>query len=190
VLLVAAGVGSALVLLGVALALPKLAALVRGGGWPQVRRPIVRAAVLTVLAAAAAGGLAAWAHSLTPAARNGGDHAYAGAFLAWIVLCAVCLFAWAAAAASAARPLSLQPALLRLEAWLALAVSATMVVMTLAAAVWWASVASAAPWFFAGRPVGSDVFPLTANMIVSLALMLCAAAFGTFGATRSAAACK
>src|SRR5262249_57216521 len=107
VLLAAAGIGSVLVLVGVAVALPRLAALVRGGGWGQIRRPILVAAVLTALAAAATAGLAAWAHSLAPGSRNGGDPAYGAAFVAWLALCGVCLFAWVAAAAAAARRLSL-----------------------------------------------------------------------------------
>jgi hypothetical protein len=169
VLVAAAGVGSALVLLGVAASRQQLASFVRGGGWGEIRGPIVRAAVLTVVAAAMTAGLASWAHSLTPAARNGADHVYSGAFLAWAVFCAGCLFAWAAAAASTARRLSLPPAPLRLEARLAVAVSATMVVVTIATAVCWGSVASAAPWFLAGRPIGSNASPLVANIAVSTA---------------------
>src|SRR5262249_23620946 len=80
VLLAAAGAGSVLVLVGVAVALPRLAALVREGGWAQIRRPILVAVVLTALAAAATAGVAAWAHSLAPGSRNGADHAYGAAF--------------------------------------------------------------------------------------------------------------
>ena len=100
-----AGVGSALVVLGVALILPRLAALIRGGGWAGIRRPILRALVLSACAAAATIGLALWAHSLTPAQRNGHDTLYGAVFVAWILVVASCLFAWASAAAAAARRL-------------------------------------------------------------------------------------
>jgi hypothetical protein len=185
VLIAAAAVGSGLVLLGVAVSLPRLAALIRRGGWAQIRRPIVRAAVLSLLLVAATFGLAAWAHSLTPAARNGHNAVYSAVFIAWIVLFAACLLAWAAAAAATARQLSLSAGLLRFEVWLGAAVSAAMTVMTIATAVWWGSLASAAPWFFEGKPVGSSASALVSNMIVPAGLMLCATALGLIGATRA-----
>ena len=184
-LLAAAGVGSTLVLLGVAVSLPRLAALIHEGGWREIRRPIVRAALLSLLTAAATVGLAAWAHSLTPLARNGSDAAYSGAFLAWVVLFAACLFTWAAAAAATARHLTLSTGMLRFEVWLGAAVSAAMAVMTIATAVWWRSIASAAPWFFDGRPAGAGAAALPANMLVPAALMLCATCLGLIGATRA-----
>ena len=64
VLLLTAGIGSALVLLGVALSLPGVVTLIRRGGWTTVRRPIIRATLLSLLAVAATIGLARWAHSL------------------------------------------------------------------------------------------------------------------------------
>ena len=186
VLLVAAAVGSALVLVGIAALLPRLAALLRAGGWPRIRRPIVRAAVISVLAAAATVGLARWAHSLTPRARNGADLAYSGVFLAWVALLAACLFSWAAAAAATARRLALPARMLRVEVMLAAAAGATMAVMTVAAAVWWGSLARAAPWFFAGRPAGSGTLgALQWNIVVPIGLMLCATSLGLVGTTRA-----
>ena len=185
VVFVAAGAGSALVLLGVALTLPRLAGLIRAGRWTEIRRPILRAASLTVLTVAATIGLAAWGHSLTSAARNGGDAAYGGVFVAWVVLFAASLLAWAAAAGAAARQLTLSAGTLRFEVWLGAIVSGAMVVMTVATAIWWASLARAAPWFFDGRPVGSSASPLVSNMIVPSGLMLCATTLGLIGATRA-----
>jgi hypothetical protein len=183
VVVAVAAIGSALVLLGVAVLLPRLTVLVRSGGWPRIERPIVRAVALSLLAAAATIALAAWARSLTPGARNGGDGLYGAAFAAWIVLFAACLLSWARAAAAAARRLVLPVELLRLEVRLAAAVSVAMVVMTAATGVWWGALAHAAPWFFAGRPVGAAASALTPNMIVPAALMLCASALGLLGAT-------
>ncbi len=182
---VAAAIGSTLVLLGVVVLLPRLASMIRQGGWPIVRPPIVRASVLTLLTVAATVGLALWAHSLTPAARNGHYLPYEVVFGAWLALVAGCLFAWAAAGAATARRLSWSNGLLRLEAWLSLAVTATMAAMTIAAAVWWTSLAGAAPWFFTGRPIGSHASALVANMIVPMLAMLCATVIALFGAARA-----
>jgi hypothetical protein len=185
VLVVTAAVGSVLVMLGVAASLPTLVAFLRGGGWGTIRRPILRALSLSALLVAATVGLAAWAHSLKPSARNGSDALYSGVFLAWVMLFVACLFAWAAAAAATARRLALPASELRLEVWLGAAVSAAMAVMTIATAVWWVSLAHAAPWFFDGRPVGSAASALQANIVVPALLMLCASLFGLAGARRA-----
>lgn len=184
-LVAAAALGSALVLLGVALSLPALVLLLRGGGWPRVRRPILAAADLTLLVVAATIGLAVWAHTLTPGGRNGHDAPYAAAFGVWVLLFALCLFAWARAAAATARHLSLPARLLRVEARLAAGTSAAMVVVTLAAALWWGAVASAAPWFFQGRPAGVAGSALVANVVVPVALMVAASLVGLVGARRA-----
>jgi hypothetical protein len=180
-----AGIGSALVLFGVALSLPGFAALIRGGGWTKIRRPIVRALLLSLLGVAATAGLARWAHSLTPAARNGHNSLYSGVFVAWVLLFAACLAAWVAAARATARQLPWPERILRLEVWLGLAVSAAMAVMTVATAIWWGAVAGAAPWFFEGRPVGSNASALTLNLALPSAFMLGATALGLTGAVRA-----
>jgi hypothetical protein len=166
-LVVGAAVGSAFVLLGVALVLPKLGAAL---AQRHVRRRIARAALLGLLFVGATAGLAAWAHSLAEPARNGRDAAYSGAFAAWVVLVAATLFAWAAAAAAAARAVPLPDRLLRLEARLAGGVTACMAVMTGATAVWWASVHG---------------YGLVANVVVPVAAMVCATALGLAGAARA-----
>ncbi len=180
-----AGIASALVLLGVALSFPGFADLIRKGGWTKIRRPIIRASLLSLLAVAATIGLASWAHSLTAAARNGHDTFYSGVFVSWILLVAACLVAWTTAAGATARQLSWPGRLLRLEVWLGVAVSATMAVMTIATAIWWATLASAAPWFFDGQPVGSNASALTLNIAVPTTLMLCATALALIGAIRA-----
>ncbi len=188
VLVAAAGAGSLLVLAGVAAALPPLVALIRGGGWAEIRRPVLRAVALTVLTVAAAAALGLWAHSLTPAQRNGGDVAYSGAFVAWALLGAACLLAWAAAAAATARRLALPAGTLRLEVWLGAAVSGAMAAMTAATAVWWGSLAGAAPWFFAGRPVGASASALSPNLIVAAGLMVAATLLALAGSARAVGA--
>ncbi len=185
VLVVAAAVGAALVVLAVALSLPRLAALIHERGWVEIRRPIVRAALLSVLTVAATLGLGIWAHSLTPLARNGGDAAYSWAFAGWVVLVAAALLAWAAAAAAAARLLAFSARLIHLEVWLGVAVSAAMTIVTVATGVWWGSLASAAPWFFDGRSAGSGASALQWNIAVPAALMLGATSLGLIGAIRA-----
>lgn len=184
-LVVAAVVGSLLVALGVAAALPGLVRLLRRGDWPAIRLPILVACGLTVATGAFTVGLAAWAHSLAPPARYGHDAVYSGAFGGWVLLVAGCLFAWAVAASATMRHLSPPAQLLRLEARLAAAASAAMVVMTLAAGLWWGGVARAAPWFFEGHPAGAGGSAIVANVIVPVALMVCATALALTGATRA-----
>ena len=180
-----AGIGSALVLLGVALSLPGCVALLRRGGWARIRGPLFRALFLSLLATAAIVGLARWAHSLTPAARNGHDALYSGVFAAWVLLFVACLLAWTTAARATARQLSWSERMLRLEVWLGLAVSAAMAVMTVATAIWWEALASAAPWFFDGRPVGSSASALTLNLAIPSLLMVAATLLGLAGALRA-----
>jgi hypothetical protein len=184
-LVVAAAVGSALVLAGVALSLPRLGGLLRGGGWREIRRPVLRAAALSVLTVSLTAGLGIWAHSLSVASRNGHDTAYASVFVVWVLLLAGSLLAWAAAAAATARRLAWSVDSLRVEAWLGAGVSTAMAVMTIATAVWWGSLARAAPWFFDGRPVGAGASAIVSNVVVPVAFMLFATVLGLVGATRA-----
>ena len=184
VLFDSAGVGSALVLIGVAVALPSLWASIRSGGWARLRWPIVRAGLVSLLWVVSTFGLARWAHSLTPGERNGGDAFYSGVFLVWVLLFATCLFVWAAAAAATARQLLFRAGRCGSRFGSAASVTVAMAVMTAATIVWWGALASAAPWFFAGRSVGSGGSGLVLNMVVPAAMMLCATALGLIGAKR------
>lgn len=126
----AALLGSAAVLAAVALAFPACLRDLRSGGWSAVRRPIVFAAGATAIALAA----------LTALAFDRNERAAAWVFVAFAL---VSLFAWTRAATVAARRL----APLRTHNHLALVVSATMVAMTVAAAVWFVSVDAQPPSF-------------------------------------------
>ncbi len=171
VLYVAAGIGSALVVIGVAVSLPALFSLLRRGGWIEIRRPVIRALVLSALALGLTIGLSRWAHSLTPAQRNGSDGLYNAAFAAWLSVGVSCLFAWAVAAASVARRLELAPVARQLESLLAVGVGISMLVMTTAAMVWWAALA--------------NVASIEPNMLVASMLIVSATALGLIGAARS-----
>jgi hypothetical protein len=148
-LVVAAAIGSAAVLLGIALTMPALVAFLRSGGWRTIRRPAVCAVCLSALTAVVLVAVVIWAHQLTGAQRNGGDLLYAGAFLLLAACSVGSIAAWTLAAVATARHLALTRATLRLEALLAAAVSLTMATMTAAGCVWWASLAGASPTFLA-----------------------------------------
>jgi hypothetical protein len=59
-----------------------------------------------------------------------------------------------------------------------------MPTMTAAAAVWWGSMATTAPWFLAGTPMGGSPSPLSANLLVVLIVMMVASSAGVFGLSR------
>jgi hypothetical protein len=117
---VAAAIGSAAVLAGVALALPAFLRDLLGGGWTAVRRPILIASAATIVAAAALVSVAI-------------DHDLVAASI-FVAFALISLFAWTHAAAVAARRL----APLRMHSYLAFVV---------AAATWFGSVTAHAPSF-------------------------------------------
>jgi hypothetical protein len=166
VLVVAAAIGSILVLAGIACALPALAALVAKGGGSGLRRPLRRALACTLVAAAAAIGVVVWAHRLSDQQRNGHDLLYSLGVAGLALAVILCLVAWTAAALAAARSITFGPRLLARETWLAAAVAASMLVMSIATAIWWVSVGAGA------RP---------AAMPAVLALMAVATTVGVLG---------
>lgn len=140
----AAVVGTAAVLVAVALALPAFVRDLRGGGRTALRRPILLAAAATTVAAGALVALALH-HDLVSAT----------VFVAFALLS---LLGWTHAATTAARRLEL----LRVHSYLAYAVTATMVVMTVAAAAWFALVNDRAPSF-----VGAAQVAVTASFMLA-----------------------
>jgi hypothetical protein len=167
-LIVGAAIGSALVFIGVAAALPTALSFLRGGGWGRVRRPVLLAGALTLAAVLAAVPIVVWAHGLSAAQRNGRDAAYGVGAGLWALLLVACLTAWTAAAVAVARRLDLSPAVLRLETFLATAVTVSMAAMTAATVVWLAALDQAA-----------------ASYLVATALMLVATAVATAGSLRA-----
>lgn len=184
-LVIAAVCAGALVLAGIASAVPSLAAFVRGGGWPTIRRRVVVAMLVTAAFLACSVVLVVWAHGLTGRQRAGHDVAYAIAFVAWASLAVACLLAWTIVAVATARRLRLRAALLRLQAWIAGGVTMAMGAMTVATAIWWAALAHAAPWFLAGKPVGLVGSPLAPQLVAAAVLMLAATLLGATGAQRA-----
>jgi hypothetical protein len=178
--------GMILVLVGAIVALPSFAAFLRSGGWTTTRRPLLTALAISVLALGTLFPLAQWAHHLTGAQRNGGDGTYSLAFVAWALVIALALGSGVRAAVRCVASMEISPRVLRVEARLAMALSFLMVAMTAGAVLWWAEVASNAPWFLQGASYGTSSSPLTLNLLFTLALMLCAACAGALGVRRIA----
>lgn len=185
VLLGAAAFGTLLVLVGVALVLPRLVGFLRADGLRQVRRRLLVTVGLTAGAVPASVGLIVWAHGLSAAARDGHDVAYGVAAALWALLLVGCLASWTAVAVAVARQLDLSEIVLRLEALLAVGVAASMAAMTAATGVWWAALADSAPWFLAGSPAGSPGSALAPTLLVAGLLMLLATVAGAAGAGRA-----
>jgi hypothetical protein len=170
VLIVGAAIGSALVVIGIAAALPSAVRFLRGGGWRCVRRPVLLAGALTFAAALAAVPIVVWAHRLSAAQRNGLDAAYGVGAGLWALLLVACLVAWTAAAVAVARRIDLPSAVMRLETLLATAVTLSMAAMTAATVVWWAAL----------DQVAASYLVTTALMLIATAV----AAAGSVGAVR------
>ena len=143
-------VGAILVMLGAMAAIPAFARFIRGGGWSTVRGHVLRAVALTLLSVGAVIPLSFWAHHLNELQRNGADPAYSGVLVIWAVLVAATLAQWTAAGVAATRRVDLPRGVLRLEAALAVALAGAMAAMTVAAGLWWGSMAQNAPWFLQG----------------------------------------
>jgi hypothetical protein len=166
VLVAGAVVGAILVMAGIAAVVPGL----RTAGWHTLRRALPVPIALTGVAVAATVAIVAWAHGLAPAERDGHDAGYAGAFVAWALLCAACLLGWTCAAVSIARRLDLRASTLRAETWLAVAVTALMALMATATVVWWGA-------------RGTHVLSL--ELTLATALMVIASALGAIGSRRA-----
>ena len=144
------------------------------------------------MAVAALVALVAVAHTLTPAQRNAevATHPvvwyYLVEFIATMLLVAVALALWTAAAVAAARRLDLPRPVLCAEAVLAAGAAVAMVVMTAGTAVWWGSIASSAPWFLQGTRVESAGSPLNAQLVGTMVLMLVASVLAGYGVSRVA----
>ena len=184
-LVIAAAVGSTLVLVALVAVLPSVVQFLRTGGWQHVRRTTLVAVGLTIAALAGSAAVIVWAHSLSSAERNGDNGAYAAGVTCWAVLLIACVASWTTVAVAVGRRLELSSRMLRLDALLAAAVTVAMAVMTAATAVWWASLASSAPWFLAGQPSGTTGSAFAPTLTVATSLMLVATLVAALGAYRA-----
>jgi hypothetical protein len=172
------------VLVAAAAVLPPFVQFVRAGGWPAIRRRVRWAVTATTVTAAATAGLAIWARHLTTHQRNAGFGWYQLLFVVLALMCAATVAAWSATAVTVTRRLQLGSRQLKVTGALAVSVAACMPLMTAAAAVWWGSMASTAPWFLSGAPAGSSSSPWATNLFGVLILMVIASAVGVIGLLR------
>ena len=183
-----ATVSGLIVVIGLVLAVPALLRLLSSGGWPVIRRHVMRAAVASAVTAGTTIAVAAWAHQLSAAQRNGGNAGYAALFLAWAGLVAVTVALWTVAVIGTARRLTLPRPVLIAEGALATALTLGMLIMLVAAAVWWAAMASAAPSFFGGAPgIGAAWTP---QLLATATLMVAGLASAAVGVVRIAQAVR
>lgn len=182
---VAAAGGAVVVALGALAAMPAFVRYLRADGWSAIRALLIVALAATVVEGAAVMTLAGWAHSLTPGQRNGGSLPYVVAFLALAAVSAATLALWTALAVACARRLRVSPRLLAFEVTLAVSLFGLMAIMGVATVVWWASVATSAPWFLSGSP-GRAASAFDPALVVSVVLMLMALATSGYGVARIA----
>ena len=188
-----AGACAVAALLAAVVLLPALVQFVRAGGWPAVRRRVGWAVSATLATAVVGGGLVLWAHHLTQHQRNGGFGWYQFVFVIVAILFTTTIAMWAAAAVTTARRLDIGLTQLKFDGVLAVSVGVCMPVMTAAAAVWWGSMATTAPWFLSGTPTGSSPSPLALNLIGVLIVMtspLVPECSGCSGSSARGAYCK
>ncbi len=178
--------GAASMVAGVVAALPAAVTHLWSGGWASVRGLLVRAVVVTGITAAAMAPLAAWAHHLDAAQRNGADGAYTGAFATWAVLAVVSLTLWTAAGIGWARRLELGPRVLRFEAALAVVVAAVTASLAVAVAVWWGAMARVAPSYLVGTAPGTHPSPWPRTLVTVESLLVAASVVAGWGVVRLA----
>jgi hypothetical protein len=175
-----------LVGVGAVVAIPALTKFLRAGGWPTISRHVRRATAVTATALIASVGLITLAHSLSSAQRNGDDWPYTAAFVLWAVLIVATLALWTITAVVVARRLALTRSALAIETLLAGALTAAMVAMTAATAIWWTAIAADAPWFLHGTPPGSAGSAFEPRLALTMALMISAVIAAIYGTVRAA----
>ena len=181
----AGGVGAVVVLVAGAVTLPAFTRFVREGGWTQVRRPVLRALVVSSTAFLMSIGVIAWAHHIGSQQHNGGWWPH-GVLVLWALVFSDAIGSCTAAAVSAARRLQLSPRVLRLEGLLALLVTLAIIASIGGTLVWWGAVATDAPRFFSADVFGAIGSTAPLAMIIVGLLMLAGLVIAISGAGRVA----
>jgi hypothetical protein len=177
-------VAAILVGVGALVAVPACLRFLRDGGWRAVGRHVRRATVMTAVSVVTSIGLFAWANSLSYAQRNGGSSLYGLAFVVWAVLIVTTLTLWTVVAVVVGQRLVLARSLLAFEAVLATVVTAAMVTIATATAIWWAAMAVDAPWFLHGTTSGTPGSAFEPRLAVTMTLMLSAVITAGYGVAR------
>ncbi|MGH2865007.1 MAG: hypothetical protein ACRDJX_07120 [Solirubrobacteraceae bacterium] len=169
------------VLCGILLALPRALGVLAAERSSATRTPLRWALGLSVAAVVSLALIAIWAHGLSVSQRNGHDTAYEVGFSAMAILDVACLAAWTICALSIASQIELRPRLARIETALATGVAVAMLAITAAVGVWWATLASAAPWVLHGVGLHGPASPVTAPLLLAGTLIALGAAIGACG---------
>ncbi len=183
----AALTGAAAVVLAASLCLPSFVRGMQQGGWVRIRRPTVRAGVLTILTGLTGVGAVVWAHHLDGPQRNGSFWPYTVVALVGAALVATTLASWVLVAAAAVVELPLPDRVLRACGALSVLVALAIAVVLGGALTWWWSVAAHAPWFLDGgpeRPAAGT--PVPAPLAAASLLMVLGLALASGGAWRVA----
>jgi hypothetical protein len=182
-----AAVAGLLVIAGAVAVMPAFLRSLRAGAWPAIRRRALWAVAVCGWTAIVLGITAWWAHRLTEAQRNGSDLGFALVGLLLAVSVTASIASITAAGVAAVRHTELPANVLQLEGRLAQAVAVAMVLMAVAAGVWWTVMAVSAPWFFSNTgTVGSHGSPLNPATALTGLFMLVAVVLGILGAGRVA----
>ena len=177
----AAAVG--LVVVGVAAltVLPSFARLLRRGGWPTARVPVLLAAGAGAVAIVTTVGAVLWSR-LRPARPFVGPVPLLGVGWALILLTAIAVLTlsivWVA------KRLSLPVAVLRLEGALAVVLTLAMCAVLGGTVTWWGAIATDAPTFISGSHTGLFSTPGALSMTAAGSLMTAGLALGIWGDTR------
>ncbi len=181
---VAAATGALVIAVAVALSLPAFLRFVRTGRWSSIRVPVAIAIMCTFCTLVGGAALAAWAHHLTPADRNGGSTPYSAAALIGATLLATTIVAWTNAALRAAASVDLEARVVRALGVLSLALAGVIGAVFSGVVLWWVAVASDAAWFLGGTRRGSHPVPLPTELVVGAVLLALGAVLAGRGAWR------
>ncbi len=184
----AAGAATIAVLLGALVAVPAFLRARRDRRLGDLRRHVIGVLLASASAITATIGLVAWAHTQPSAARETGAGLYGAAFVAWAMLAVLLIVSWSTLAVGLARRVTFTSAELAAESLLAGIVTLAIVVITAAIVLWWRTIATTAPWFLHGAPVGEreSGFDLRLCIIVTVAVAsLATAAYGVARMSRA-----
>jgi hypothetical protein len=161
-------------------ALPALIRFLRAGGWPKVRRRIMKAAGATVVAGGVLAGVSAVSGSRSLAQLNT-SWVFSFGNLAAALAIAVTIGLWAGAAVATARHLTLAPRVRATQLILGTATTTTLMVMFVSLILWWSAAQSSVVLLVMGLvnlALGSVLVPQTVSRAVRKGRRLRAAASG------------
>lgn len=183
---VAGVVGTLLVIAGAFVALPGFVRFLRVKKWSEVRTVFVASLISSAASVVSTFGLSLWAHHLTTAQRNGADDAYSSVFVAFVVLAVVTIGLWTCASVSVASRIDFSPRELRWASGLAIGVSLSSILVVVGATIWWIQMGLHAPWFLQGGAPGITTSAWSANLVVTMAVLVLGSLSALWGTSRVA----